>query len=341
MTPEEQLLLRLARVELTDDDRAAAVELSKRASWQRVAELARRGGIGGLLASHLGQFDAPLEVKRTMSAVALMIEDTNKRMVDVTLEVCTAAAREGLTLIPFKGAALNLGTPYNDLRLREQSDVDLLARPDQLDRLRELLRALGCRPGGKHEHSRRERHELRFAYGSERAPLLIELHWTPFFGAFQQRQANEAALAHAQLSERNGEPISLLDPPDTMISLALHLAVHRYREQLKWLVDVAELGRRLGDSLDAPELWRRADAIHVQRAVAYVFALARELLDAPLPPAPRRPGWMRLLRRLSPAERLVRSSRQPGWFVGTAVDLLSHDSLRYGLRSVTPRAFRP
>jgi hypothetical protein len=306
-----------------------------------VATLARRGGIGGLLASHTGQFELPEEVKRSMSAAPLMIEQTNTRLVEFALEVCAAAETAGLTLIPFKGAALNLGQPYGDLRLREQSDIDLLARPEQFEQLRELLADLGCRPSGEHEHSRRRQHELKFAYGGKRAPLLVELHWTPFFEPFQQRQTDEAALGRAVPVERQGRVIRLLDSVDTMLSLALHLAVHRYREQLKWLVDVAELARQLGDRLDGPELWRRASAIQAVRAVSRAFELARELLGAPLPAPPARPRCIGLMRRLSPAVRLVRSQHQPSWPRRAAIDLLLHDSLRHALRAHARRTFRP
>jgi hypothetical protein len=341
LNQNERLLLCLARVTLSDADRRQAEQLGDGADWEHVAMLARRGGIGGLLASHLPHLDAPLQVKRSMSAVALKIEDTNRRLVDIALKVCTAAEKRGLTVIPFKGAALNLGYPYNDLRLREQSDIDLLARPEQFDELRELLTKLGCRPSGQHEHSRREQHEFKFAYGSERAPLLVELHWTPFFEPFQQRETDEAALSQAQVQHSEAGPIRLLDPVDMMLSLALHLTIHRFREQLKWLVDVAELARNLGERLDADELWRRAAAIGCARAVAYAFTLARELLSAPVPTPAAQPTCMDWMQRLSPARDLVRSGRQPGWVTRTAVDMLIHDTFGSGVRAVTRRSFHP
>lgn len=308
-----------------------ARELARDADWEELARLARRGGIGGLVASHLEQLEAPRSIRRSLTAVALKTEANNRRLLSVALELCAAAESEGLTLIPLKGIALNLDRPYDDLSLREQSDIDLLARPEQFDAIQELFGTLGCRPSGDHEYSRRHQHHLKFAHGSERAPLLVELHWTAFFVPFQRTKIDAGALEHAQTNETSAGSLRLLDPKDMLLSLALHLAVHRYREQLKWLVDVAEYGRSVAETLDSSSLWQQAAEMRASRAVAHVFKLGRQLLGAPLPQPPEPPRWMPLVTRLSPAAQIVSSERQPGWLRRAAIDVVNHDSVGRGL----------
>lgn len=331
LTREEQLLLSLARIQLSEADRARAEALSPQADWQEVARLARRGGIGGLVASHLEQFDVPLPVRRSLAALALKVEAYNRLLVKVAVDLCSAARGSGLTLIPLKGIALNLAEPYGDLSLRGQSDIDLLARPDEFDALQRLFAQMGCRPSPDNEYSRRHQHHLRFAYGSERAPLLVELHWTAYFVPFHHDAVDAAVLDRARVHDGPGGALQVLEPCDMLLSVSLHLAVHRYREQLKWLVDVAELGRAFAHELDAETLWERAGKMRATRAVAYVFWLASQLLDAPLPVPPRAFRRTRLLRRLSGPDQIVRSERQPSWLRRALIDMTSHDSLAHGM----------
>ena len=77
--------------------------------------------------------------------------------------------------------------------------------------------------------------------------------------------------------------VDVLDPIDSLLSVGLHLAQHRYRVQLKWLVDVAEVARYYEPAIDWDEFWRRTQELGALRAMTYVFVLAKELLQAPLP----------------------------------------------------------
>jgi hypothetical protein len=334
LSPSQQLLLHLARISLSPADRQAAAELTPHVEWQELGRLASRGGIGGLIATHAMQLDAPTTFKRALTAVTLRIEASNRKLIGLARRLCAAAEAEGLAIIPLKGTALNLAGPYRDLGLREQCDIDLLARPDQLETVERLFRRLGCRPQGSREYSRRYQHHFKFTHGDPSAPVLIELHWTAFHSSFHRLDHDVAALLRSHCVEVEGDTLRMLDPVDTMLSVALHLAVHRYREQLKWLVDVAELGRQRGPTLDWEQLWRRAGALGAKRAVAYAFRLASELLQAPLPMPPGSARLLALTQRLSPPEQLIASCPQPGWGQRAAIDLLGHDGPVGGLRSL-------
>lgn len=334
LDPTRLLLLRLARVALTEEDRQDALRLAPQADWAELQRFAIRGGIAGLVATHASAIGMPRPTLYALTAHGLAIEAHNRALLTLGRQLCGRAAARGLTLIPLKGTALQLDGLYPRPGLRAQCDLDLLTDRDQLPALDALLREHGLQDRGDPTYALRHQHHLKYS-GSDGhgRPLLVELHWTPFFVTYGDARSDGAALARVTEGastptdqEGDGPPLALLDPVDTLLSVALHLAVHRYRGQLKWLVDVAELARRDGPRQDWTELWARAAALAAVTALDRVFALARDLLQAPLPPAPRL-GRLRsaLLARLSEPSALIQAEDQPSWSRCLLIDLLQRD----------------
>jgi hypothetical protein len=68
-------------------------------------------------------------------------------------------------------------------------------------------------------------------------------------------------------------------PEDLLLMLCVHGSRHCW-DKLEHLAGVAELAR---GTLDWPAVWRRADAMHCRRMVAFALLLAHALFEAPLP----------------------------------------------------------
>lgn len=332
--PTIALLLHLARVELSAGVDEEVAKLAARADWPELTRLAIRGGIAGLIVAHSGRVAMPRRAVHALAAHSLATEAQNRALLAHALHLCGSAEAQGLTLVPLKGIALQVAGIYPQPGMRAQCDIDLLTERSQIDAVDALLRQAGFVYRGDPGYALRHQHHLKYVLsGASGSHTLVELHWTPFFVTYGHARSDAAALARvtevasAPTDPGAGEPpLRLLDPVDTLLSVGLHLAVHRYRGQLKWLVDVAELARRDGPHLAWNELWERAAELQAVKALDRVFALARNLLDAPLPPPPRR-GTLgpALLARLSEPMALLEAEDQPPWSRRLLIDLLQRD----------------
>lgn len=331
LTPTQLLLLRLARLRMTDEDRALARFHAARADLAALARLAIRGGIPGIVARSLSglrlEGEPAREAGRSLALAALQAELANRALLGETLALCEAARVRGLTLVPFKGMALLLGRPYDDLGSRTSVDLDLVARRDELLELERLFLSLGCRAKPGRGYFLRHHQHLGFSVERGGRPLSIELHWTPFFLLFASARHDAAALDRLVAHEHGGARLRLLDLEDTLLTLILHLSNHRFAGQLKWLVDIAEVLRHGADALDAAALWGRAEALGGRAATALGLRLVASLLG-PLPlRSPRRgAGSLRagLVERLLP-EGGMWGARPPSQARGVLLDMLLRD----------------
>jgi hypothetical protein len=327
------LLPRLARLTLTEEDRERVGERAATLDWAALFELAHRGGVAGMVSRHIERegWAVPSAVRRRFAAGALHTEAQNRVQLGEARRLCAAAEERGLTLIPLKGAALNLVGPYRgDPALRPMMDLDLLARRRDVAALEALLVELSYREYGERESYLRFYHHTSFIRQIAGLDVVVELHWTALHVMFSRAAIDAEIASRSSVQPVEGASIRALDPAAQLLSVALHLAVHRYRGGLKWLVDVAELARARSGTIDWPWIWRVARTVGAERALAHVFDLAREVLDAPLPepPASRlRP----LLRALCPPSDIVESRPQPRLHQRLLINLLQYDSPVAGL----------
>lgn len=326
LSATQQVFLRLARLAPSAADRAVVAELTSKIAWDELDTLTHRAGLAGIVLRQIEALTlpAPAAVRRHLASLALLGELQTRVQLEEAVRLCAAAEAGGLTLVPLKGAALILGGPYrDDPALRPMADVDVLARREQMRAIEALLRREGYRDYGERENLLRWWHHTSFIRRRGSVDVVVELHWTALRVMHSRAEIDGEILARTRHAELGGRRLRLLDLEATLLSVGFHVAAHRYREQLKWLVDVAELLRG-AQGLDAAALWRLAGAVGGTAALARVFVLAHELLDAPLPagtPAPRR-----LLAALSPAAEAVSSPPQPSLARRLAVNLLQYDS---------------
>ena len=128
----------------------------------------------------------------------------------------------------------------------------------------------------------------------------FELQWRPVAGRWIRRdQEPDGAQMIARSVPIEGTRVRLLAPVDNMIQVALHTAKHTYVRApgLRLHTDVDRLARY--QTPDWAKVCDMALALDVKTATFFSFALARALLDTPVPDS--------VLERLKPAEWKRRS----------------------------------
>jgi hypothetical protein len=243
--------------------------------------------------------------------------------------VCSQAEASGLMLIPLKGAALNMGLPYQDLGLRSMCDLDLLAQRRQFEEIEALLRDEGYCPIMDRSYYRRHSHHFHYKKDLGKDTISLELHWTPLLKMFCHPVLEDEMFRRSRLHLFQGRSIRVLQPEDFTLGILMHLVAHRYRDQLKWLVDLAEVAHHF--PLDWNVIWQHAERLGALRATTMAIMHAQTLLEAPIPPSSSTPFLLPLLHALNPESNLLTSQPQPSWVERALIDLLAYDSPAQGL----------
>ena len=294
LTAEERVLLRLARQDLRDED-ARLLRAQKGIDWEKVASLALRGGIAGLVESNLRRLGLG-GVQRSLAMASLHTEAENRLLLRETVAVCAQASALGTVLLPLKGIALIAAGLYSNPGFRSMCDVDLLCRPDQFEQVLAMLRDTGFEETSYIAAQRDYSHHVSLVKSAGKRRMMFELHWQPTYGFFDFQSVVAGWYGRSgRVSTVDGE-LPSLSPTDLLLSVGLHLATHRFRDGLKWLVDIAEISRRWQAKIDWEQLWDDARRLGAVRALAFAFKMAVRLLDAPISELPP-PG---LRERLGP-----------------------------------------
>ncbi|MFI5230601.1 MAG: nucleotidyltransferase family protein, partial [Gemmatimonadales bacterium] len=90
-----------------------------------------------------------------------------------------ALDEDGVRALPFKGPALSLAA-YGELGVRASVDLDVVVRPDDINRARECLVQLGYTPASAMSPAQErtlQRSFGHFVYAPPRDGVPVELHW--------------------------------------------------------------------------------------------------------------------------------------------------------------------
>jgi hypothetical protein len=189
---------------------------------------------------------------------------------------------KGLRFAAFKGPVLAVAL-YGDLSRREYTDLDILVSADRVDDAERLLESLGYHSAHGDRAFRRVflGHLRQYAFVHPDEDTTIDLHWDfsgthvpfPLAVADVWRDLEEVVMGSHSI------------PTVTGANLALLLAGHGTKESwrcLSWIADYARLLERQPD-LDWLEIHRRARARGCGDTVLLGCALARQLLETPVP----------------------------------------------------------
>ena len=203
--------------------------------------------------------------------------------------ILEALREKDVEVIFLKGAAL-AKTVYGDIGLRQMSDIDILAKKEDLPKAVELLFHMGyglC----KHQEAQNQNihiKELIKTY-SRHVPALshpqgiqkLDIHWTipdsPFTiaGLWERAKAIKMDKTHALV----------LSLEDLLVHLSLHTSVHHKFNYhgLKQLYDIAITINRYFNEIDWDQLRLHAHEWRTEKYLYLTLRLSQEILGAKVP----------------------------------------------------------
>jgi hypothetical protein len=303
LTPDDRLLLVLARGGLTPELEDRARALTGHVSWSRLLDRGEAHGVAPLVARNLealGWSGVPQPVRAAFEAARRINAARNLLAARELGRVLEGLDRVGVRGIPLKGVALSESL-YGDGALRVSADLDVLVPRDGVTRAWTVLRELGYAMA---DHEQRVEaaevgllleSNIEYAFASPAAAgCPVELHWDIAWRWPHGAAAIADLWADARPRRFHGVPAHALGAEWELLYLAVHAARHRW-DSLKWLVDIHEICGRGG--LDWERVRAKADRFGLTGALEISLQAAAALFDTPIPSsvAPRvLPAWLDL-----------------------------------------------
>jgi hypothetical protein len=295
---EREFIIRAAHEPSAGRDRRLW-DLARRCDWAEVLEVARGHGLIPWLAQVMRQSASaasatPAEDLARLDLLAAAAALHSDALFDELARVLAALAESDVVPIVLKGPAL-ANTIYPTRDLRPFGDLDLLTRPGEVARADTALRSLGYVP---YANEPTEVDDFHRVYARAGCDGVVELH-TDLLQLGLPTVCGAALWERAERWELPGlaRPALMLGLEHQLLHLCVHLHLHGYR-RLIWFIDLERLLRLRGGEVNWADLWAMAHAEGVTLSVRHALLLARELLDAPLPPKALRGARVDLLGEL-------------------------------------------
>ncbi len=187
---------------------------------------------------------------------------------------------KGIEVMLLKGAAL-AGTVYGDIGLRAMSDIDLLVRPECLDRVKEIMSDLAyvAESGARAEEWYKKNHFHLPPFIHKEKPIIVEIHWnvtvdSPGINVNEWwGRAREIKL---------GEASVLIPSPEDMV---LHLCISIYhgnynKAALRGLCDIIHTIRYFSEKTDWKLFREAVGQSEIARPVYSILFLIRKYFDS-------------------------------------------------------------
>lgn len=289
LPPEVRLLLACAQRPAGPPHQRAIDELSRLPlDWAYFLKLVWIHEVHPLVALNLeawGGAGCPAEVAAALRTRQAGIARDNLRLTAELLRILGHFARHGVEAIPFKGPAL-AGAAYGDVGLRENGDLDLLLKKEDIETAEGLLAGLGYAFKDDVSPDLRARiRTLSYALPLVRraggATYLVELHWDLLPERTRWTEYDVAGVWERRTTVAlGGHRVPALAPEDMLLLLCVHGSKHRW-SALKWLVDLVQYAS--SRTIEWEAVLHRADQIGARRMLGLSFLLAERLLEYPVP----------------------------------------------------------
>jgi hypothetical protein len=285
--PEEQLLLACAR---TIIDAATAERIRTLSDgnidWQYTLTQATLHRIVPLVCQSLSEIcseQVPAEVLKQMREHSSFSARYNLYRTGELIKLQRLFERNGIAALPFKGPILALAA-YGNLGLRDYGDLDILVRPQDVLKTKQLLLGCGYRlvsqPGSRKEPRFSQRNK-DIIFDSHDGRVRVELHWRLTGRHFDFPLDLNSLWAQPETISLAGSEVRTLAPEDLLLYLCMHGSRHGC-ERLLWISDVAEL-LRTHPVMDWESLMRKSSRLGSRRTLALGLILARDVSGLELP----------------------------------------------------------
>jgi len=245
--------------------------------WNRLCKLAESHGLLPLVWEEVRN-----QVHRE-STVALVheAEQYTKRQLklsSVLLDLVQQFRSENIPVLPYKGPTLAQQL-YGSLALRQSVDLDILIRPADLPRAKQLLAGKGFRQRGPLSRTQEaflESSHCEAEFCSESADVSVELHWAVLPVEFGVTLPSATAFDEAASIIFCGTELPVATREESILWLAAHATKHCWNRMI-FLSDFAHA--LSAPDLDADRLMSRAKAAHGERMFRFGVNLLRRVLD--------------------------------------------------------------
>lgn len=313
LSPHERLLLAATslKTDLRQHPEIEAILADPQMDWAAALQLSIRHGVAQLLAAYLAPFGDDSKMPSAVHACLFRMLRANARrnavMLRETAQLMHGLQAAGIRSMLLKGGALAL-TVYPDPALRNFADIDILVDVENYERAGETAERLGFTLHGdrgdplvhnhRYERSCAEdiltstlpvefdpalRPEIIAPYCRQ---VTVEIHRGTFRDAMGYwREEGMAPFWEQALTIRlpEGQPAFIPPPEAMLVHLCAHAAAHSFR-RLMFMVDIAQVIRCYGPSLDWERILHLAqhygESANVYRCLQFVD---REL-QVPAPP---------------------------------------------------------
>lgn len=255
--------------------------------WQNLLALAAGHRITPLLWHRLKQKGLD---KIVPEAVAASLKEASRRNTmnnlrlsrELHLLLSTLEA-ENIPVIPLKGIVL-ANTVYENISLREMNDIDVLVRPEHLERIASSLIKMGYPPIQtlSVNFTMQTKHHLPCFIKKGRAK--IEVHWNITHPNKSYSIDPQGLWERAMPVKIAGCRTMMFSPEDMLLHICLHTSyLHPFNFGLRPFCDIAEIIDHFGSDLDWGMVVDRACGQGWQRGVYLAMQLAVDLAGASVP----------------------------------------------------------
>lgn len=191
--------------------------------------------------------------------------------------------KEAIPLIGLKGIVM-ANAVYDNPGLREMNDIDVMVRPEHLERTAEILVDLGYRP--THDYSvdlvlKTEHHLPRFV---KKNGAQIELHWNIIRPGTPWSIDPDELWKRALPVRIAGHDALMLSWEDMLLHLCVHTSyMHRFVFGLRPFCDIAAFVEQAGPALNWDTLVKRSQIMNWGKGVYLALLLATDLAGARIP----------------------------------------------------------
>jgi len=255
-------------------------------------------------------------------------------MLHRTMPLLRELQNKGIGVILLKGSALILDY-YPNFGTRPQLDIDIMVKPDDVDRAASLLVQHGLRCEYRQPLGiiRRFRHSCCFDRGPE---IRIDLHWN-IMHPFSGEDAVPQIWAQARETRYQDYPLLTMSPTHLLLHTCLHGLRWNRHAPCRWVADAIMIIRNAGPSID----WLRLSSLAKDLRVSVALHAALDYLDTTFRAGT--PGEVIADLKTIPAGRLERAafyvqtrdkSRLYGNLLKYTVDYLRHEHPRGAIKKI-------
>lgn len=273
---------------IPNSDLASRLKALSGEEWQHVLELSKNQRVMPILLKRLRQKGLvkvlPDGVTQTLRNRMYETSLYNLRFYGELNKLLAVLNSHGIPLILLKGIYLAKAV-YGDIGLREMNDIDVLARPEDLDRIVSIMTKMGYRSlQDQPIHSGitiRTHHHLPRMVKENTG---VEIHWN-LTSPNQSYSIEPEGLWERALPIRTfSVEARTLSPEDLLLHLCMHVSYkHFFVFGLRPFVDIAETISHNMHALDWEIVKTRAIQNNWQKGVFLSLKLASDWLDAKVP----------------------------------------------------------